>query len=223
MEIVKSKFEGIFFIENGMKKLLTRNITPGLKFFDEELYENGAYRQFDHRRSKLAAAIMKGLSQWPFRKDSVMLYLGASHGYTCSFLSDILHEGLIFAIDFAPRVVRDLVFLAEQRKNIGAILADANNPYSYLHKVSQADIVYQDVAQRNQAEIFLKNCRILLKPEGFGFIAVKARSVDVTKKPKIIFKETREMLEKELVIVDYKELEPFEKAHAMFVCKKKNQ
>jgi len=220
MEIVKTRFDGIFS-EKDNKKLLTQNLTPGLRFFDEDLYQNGEYRLFDSRRSKLAAAISKGLSQWPFRKDNVMLYLGASHGYTPSFISDIIPDGFIFAIDFAPRVVRDLVFLAEQRKNIAPILADANKPESYLHRVSQVDIVYQDVAQRNQAEIFIKNCNTFLKSGGFGFLAVKARSVDITKKPKVIFQEARELLEKELVVVDYRELEPFEKDHAMFLCKKR--
>ena len=51
-------------------------------------------------------------------------------------------------------------------------------------------------------------------------MAVKARSIDVTKNPKQIFKEAKEKLEKELTIIDYRELEPFQKDHCMFVCKK---
>ncbi len=221
MELSKSGFEGIFSLDKGLKKLLTQNITPERKFFDEDTYNNGEYRFFDPRRSKLAASVLKGLSQWPFRKDSIVLYLGASHGYTVSYVSDITPNGFIFAIDFAPRVVRDLVFLAEERKNIAPILADANKIESYLHRVSQVDIVYQDVAQKNQVEIFLKNCNMFLKAGGFGFLALKSRSIDITKKPKLIFKESRDKLEKEMTIVDYRELEPFQKDHAMFLCKKK--
>ena len=62
---------------------------------------------------------------------------------------------------------------------------------------------------------------MFLKKNGFGLLALKARSIDVTKRPKEIFKQVRQALEKELMIVDYRELEPYEKDHAMFVCKRK--
>ena len=60
-----------------------------------------------------------------------------------------------------------------------------------------------------------------LKNDGYALLAVKARSIDVTKQPKQIFKEVREKLEKNLIIIDYRELEPFQKDHCMFICKKK--
>ena len=59
-------------------------------------------------------------------------------------------EGIIFGIDPRRGVMRDLVFLSEQRKNIIPILADANHPEEYVERVSGADIVYQDIAQKNQ-------------------------------------------------------------------------
>jgi fibrillarin-like pre-rRNA processing protein len=148
--------------------------------------------------------------------------LGASSGTTVSHVSDIVgKDGLVYALDFAPRVLRDLVFVAEQRKNIAPVLADANQPETYAHLVSEVDTVFMDIAQKNQAEIFLKNCKMFLKKGGFGLLALKARSVDVTRNPKIIFKEIREKLEKQMIIVDYRELDPYEKDHAFFVCKKK--
>ncbi len=220
--ITPARFEGVYNLDTGKRKLLlTKNLTPGISYFNEELYDNGSYRQFDARRSKLAASLLKGLSQWPLRKDSVVLYLGASHGYTPSFLSDICPDGFIFALDFAPRVVRDLVFVAQQRSNMAPLLADANRPEKYYDRLSQVDIIYQDVAQKNQAEIFLKNCSFFLKPGSFGFLAIKARSIDITKKPPVIYREIRAKLEQEMVVVDYKELDPFEKDHALFLCKKK--
>src|SRR4030042_1392825 len=82
----------------------------------------------------------------------------------------------------------------------------------------QVDDVYQDIAQKNQVEIFLKNCDAFLKKGGFGLLAVKARSVDVTKHPKEIFREVRRQLEQSsMVIVDYRELEPFERDHAFLL------
>ena len=62
-----------------------------------------------------------------------------------------------------------------------------------------------------------------MKPGGFGLLALKARSVDVSRNPKEIFREIRAKLERELVIVDYRELDPFEMDHAMFVVKKKDE
>jgi len=78
-----------------------------------------------------------------------------------------------------------------------------------------------DIAQKNQEEIFMKNINMFLKPGGFGLLALKARSVDISKKPKQVFKEVREKLEKQITIVDYRELDPFERDHCMFICKKK--
>jgi fibrillarin-like pre-rRNA processing protein len=60
-----------------------------------------------------------------------------------------------------------------------------------------------------------------LKQGGFGLLALKARSVDVTKKPKQLFKQVRAELEKVYTVVDYRELDPFEKDHAFFVVKRK--
>ena len=130
-------------------------------------------------------------------------------------------EGLIFGIDPAPRVVRDAVFLAEKRKNIVPILADANHTEEYAGRICLADVVYQDIAQRNQAEIFLQNCKLFLKAGGYGLLAVKARSIDVKRRSKEIFEEVRKMIEKEHTVIDYRILEPFEKDHCMIIIKKK--
>ena len=213
-------FNGVF--AEG-RKLYTVNSSPGQQVFDEELIviDGKEYRGWNPMRSKLAAAIVKGMPQLPISKDASVLYLGAAHGYTPSFISDIASGGIVFAIDFAPRVVRDLVFVAEKRKNIFPLLADANHPESYYNISGAVDIVYQDVAQRNQVEIFLKNCALLLKPGGFGLLALKARSVDVISNPQGIFLEAKRELEKKLTVLDYRLLSPMQKDHAFFVCQKK--
>lgn len=204
-------------------RLFTRNLTPGKTFFEESVFRKGKmeFREFDARRSKLGAAILKGVSQIGLKDQDVVLYLGASHGYTPSFVSDMVGKaGFIFAIDFAPRVVRDLVLLCNKRENMCPMLGDCNHPEEYEHCVSEVDVIYQDIAQKNQVEILQKNLRFL-KNSGFALLAVKARSIDVAKKPKEIFKQVRLDLEKFISIVDYRELDPFEKDHAFFVCKKK--
>ena len=205
------------------KKIFTKSILPGTIHFEERIVrdKNIEYREFDPRRSKLAAMIMKGCTNIGIRKDDVILYLGSSHGYTPSFVSDIVGEdGLIFGVDPAPRVMRDFVFLAEKRKNLVPVLADANHPEQYLNRISGVDIVYQDVAQRNQADIFIRNCQLYLKKGGYGLLAVKARSIDIKKKSKQIFTEIRKELDKIFTVIDYKLLDPFEKDHCMIIIKK---
>lgn len=204
--------------------LFTKSINPGKKFFAEKTIKikGEEYREINPERSKLGAAVLKGLSQTGIKKGNTILYLGASHGYTPSFISDIVgKEGFIFCLDFAPRVVRDLVFVCEARNNMAPLLENALFPETYADKIPKVDVIYQDIAQRDQLKIFLKNCDIFLKKEGFGLLALKPRSIDVTRKPKEIYKETRHELEKKLVIVDYKELDPYEADHAFFVIKKK--
>ncbi len=137
------------------------------------------YREWDKERSKLCAAISKGCTNIGIRKGDTILYLGAATGTTVSHVSDIAgDEGFVFAVDFSSRVVRDLVYLSEKRKNIAPILADAKKPLDFAYRVSAADIVYQDIAQPNQDEIFLKNCDLFLKKGGFSLLAVKSRSID---------------------------------------------
>jgi len=204
--------------------LYTQNLVPGRKVYGEDLVtlEGVEYREWNHNRSKLAAAILKGSPNIGMRKGDIVLYLGASSGTTPSHVSDIVgKKGFVFALDFAPRVVRQLVYLCEERENITPILGDANKPDTYTDKVCLVDVVYMDIAQRNQEEIFLKNCKAFLKKEGYALLAVKARSIDVTKKPRQIFEKVRKVIEKELTIIDSRILDPFEKDHCMFICKKK--
>jgi fibrillarin-like pre-rRNA processing protein len=204
----------------------TKSAYPGFRGFDERIERvNGEeYREIKAERSKFMAAVAKGLSQTGVRKGSTVLYLGASHGYTPSFMSDIIgKEGFMFALDFAPRVVKDLVFVCEKRDNMAPMLENASHPENYVDRVPKVDVVFQDIAQRNQVKIFLDNCNLFLKPGGFGLLALKARSIDVSRRPADIFREVRAELEKDkgIIIVDYRELAPFEKDHAFFVVKKK--
>ena len=213
----------LFEIYENRKRIYTKSLFPGKTYFEEKTdREKGEeYREFDPTRSKLGAMITKGCTNIGIRKNDVILYLGSSHGYTVSFVSDIVgKEGLIFAVDPAPRVMRDLVFIAEERKNIVPVLADANHPEQLMNKISSVDIVYQDVAQRNQLDIFVKNCQLFLKKGGYGLLAVKARSIDITKKPKLIFTQIRLKLDKLFTVIDYKTLDPLQKDHCMIIIKK---
>ena len=225
MKVDNSKIFEVYETRLGKRRLLlTKSLVPGKTVYDEKTFRDDGieYREWKPEKSKLAASILKGTPNTGIRKDDVILYLGSSTGTTVSHVSDIVgKEGFIFALDHAPRVMREMVFVAEDRKNIAPVLADANRPEQYADKVCQADVLYQDVAQKNQVDIFLKNIDLFLKEGGYALLALKARSIDVTKNPKQIFKQVRAELEKTLTIIDYRELEPYQKDHCMFICKKK--
>jgi fibrillarin-like pre-rRNA processing protein len=206
----------------GARALFVRTQSERPAFDDALLREDGVlYRQFDHRKSKLAAAIAKDISQIGLKEGDVVLYLGASHGYTPTHVADMVGpSGFVMALDFAPRVVADLVLLARTRANLSPLLADARHPERYARAVMAADVLYQDVAARDQVGIFLSHLRFLA-PGGFALLSLKARSIDVTKPPKQVFKEVRAVLERHITVADYRELDPFERDHAFFVCKKR--
>ena len=100
------------------------------------------------------------------------------------------------------------------------ILADASKPGCYCSLVERVDVIYQDVAQPEQTEILLSNTMAFLREGGHAIFAIKARSIDVTKEPREIFRGEMEKLERELEIVDAKILDPYEKDHAMIFLHK---
>jgi len=198
-------------------------VESGMQDFGEDLVERDGtvWRPWDARRSKLAAGIAKRLSQIGIKEGDTVLYLGAAHGYTPSFISDIIGEkGALFCLDFSATVVRDLLRKSSARSNMIPLLGDAKRPSDFAYRVTGADVIFMDIAQRDQASIFIRNCERFLKEGGFGILALKARSVDMTRNPKDIFKETYKALEQRYKVVDYRELDPFEKDHAIFIIKK---
>ncbi|MBW2995799.1 fibrillarin-like rRNA/tRNA 2'-O-methyltransferase [Candidatus Woesearchaeota archaeon] len=220
----KSRFAGIYEVRKKRRSLFTKNLAPGKTVYDEKLIKDGKneYREWNPRKSKLCAAILKGIKEIGIFEGAVVLYLGAAYGTTASHVSDIVgKKGFVFALDFAPRVMRDLVFVCEERKNMAPLFFDANRPDKYKDNVVKGvDVVYMDVAQRNQADIFIKNCDMFLRDGGIGLLAVKARSVNVVERPAKIFDDVKKELEKHLKIIDFKVLDPFERDHCMFVVKK---
>ncbi len=219
------KYKGVYIDPKNKKKLFTKNLVPGQQVYGERLFRDkkiGELREWIAHRSKLAAAILKNIKMVPLNEGDYVLYLGIASGTTASHVSDIIGEkGLIFGVDVAPRVVRELIPVVEKRKNIIPILADANRPETYEHIVCQVDFVYQDVAQPHQVEIFIKNIDWFLKPKGYAMIAVKSRSIDVTKDPKIVFREVEKQLKEHgLKIIDMVRLDPYHRDHAMFLVQK---
>jgi fibrillarin-like pre-rRNA processing protein len=200
-------------------KLFTENLCVGTKVYDEKLIKikGKEFRAWNPYRSKLAAAILKGL-EINIKPDSKVLYLGAATGTTVSHISDILKDGLIYSIEISPIAVKGLVKLSKNRKNIVPILEDAFHFERYSHIVSTVDMVYQDISQRNQAEIFIENVNRYLKDVGIGILMVKARSIDVSLKPQKAYELVCSKLEKnKFKIVNKIDLNPYEKDHAAII------
>jgi len=219
------QFLGIYAVtlEEGSHRLATRNLTPTKNVYGERLikYEGAEYRLWDPYRSKIAAAILKGLKTVPIQTGHKVLYLGAASGTTASHVSDIVGEkGHVYCVEFAPRAIRELVNnVCEFRTNMSPILSDARLPERYSHLVEKVDDVYCDVAQPEQAKILADNADIFLKEDGWIMLAIKARSIDVTKEPSQVYKMEVETLKKRgLKISDVIHLEPFDKDHVMVVA-----
>ena len=209
---------------DGRSMLATRNLVPGMNVYGERLImeDDEEYRLWDPNRSKLGAMVLKNF-EIPLEYDSTVLYLGAASGTTVSHVSDILRDGLVYAVEFSPRTMRDLIQLCDQRPNIIPILADANKPQSYAHIVEKVDVIFQDVAQPNQAEIAAINSKYFLEEHGHLMLSIKSRSIDTVASPKRIFKEEVRKLESgfdvEFEILQRKELDPFHEDHLGLIAK----
>jgi fibrillarin-like pre-rRNA processing protein len=202
------------------RDIATENLLPGQTVYGERLGKVGGVevRLWDPRRSKLASTLLKGMNIY-LSEEMIVLYLGVSSGTTASHISDICRNGMIFGVDPAPRVLREFFLLSRKRENLAPLFEDAAMPERYAFLVPKVDLVYQDVAQRSQAEIFLKNCKLFLKKGGRGLLMVKARSVDVRKDPEVVFEETKRKLEQGgLRIISTTRLEPFERDHLAIYC-----
>ncbi len=203
------KFENIY---SDGKHILTK----GSPVWNEKIINN--YRIWNPRRSKLCAMILNKCKTMPVKRNSKILYLGASSGTTASYASDIADKGRIYCVEFSLRVFRDLILMCEKRKNTIPILADANRPESYRHIAEKVDVVYQDIAQRNQTDIFKKNIEMFLKKNGYAIIMVKARSIDTTAKPAKVYKKAMNELS-QFEIVETTELMPYERDHMSIIVK----
>ncbi len=216
--------KSFFWIKTeGQKKLATENLVIGNQVYKEKLIKKKdiEYRLWDPFRSKLAAAIMNGLEVFPFQDKLRVLYLGVSTGTTVSHISDIVGpQGIIFGVEHSSRVARDFLDrVASHRKNIIPIMQDARQPQHYFSVYCKVDVVYVDIAQPDQTDIAITNCKMFLKNGGYLFLVIKTRSIDVTKAPKKIIENEKNKLNENFEIIQVIDLCPYDKDHAMVIAK----
>jgi fibrillarin-like pre-rRNA processing protein len=208
--------------EDGTVRLCTKNLTPGHSVYGERLirYDKVEYREWNAFRSKLAGAIMKGLRESPLTVGSKVLYLGAASGTTVSHVSDIVESsGKVYAVEFSPRVVRELIMVAQRRPNVITILGDARFPQRYRTTLESVDVLYVDIAQPDQAEIASYNADFYLKQGGHLLLAIKARSIDVTKEPEEIYRREVDKLNAHgFEVKQVVNLDPYDKDHVMVLA-----
>ncbi|MEM3412269.1 MAG: fibrillarin-like rRNA/tRNA 2'-O-methyltransferase [archaeon] len=219
---MKEIFENVFLSRG---KLFTKNLTPGKRFCGEKILRKDKieFRSWNPYTSKLGAAILKGLKNLTIKEGSKILYLGIAEGTTASYISDIIGEkGIIIGVEISEKPFQKLLNLCEARKNIIPVLGDANKPEEYadfVEEIGGVEIIYQDIAQKNQTEILLKNIEYFLRKGGSAIYMLKAKSIDVVKDPKDIYIEESKKISKLYEILEVLNLEPYEKDHACFVIK----
>jgi fibrillarin-like pre-rRNA processing protein len=210
---------GIYLLDlGGQRRLATLPAAPD-PVYGERIVEG--YRIWDPYRSKLGALLLKGRSagrqplEGSISPGMRVLYLGAATGTTVSHVSDL--ASVVYAVEISPRSMRELLRLSEARSNIVPILADAAAPESYSALVEPVDLIYQDVAQRNQAEIAVRNQERYLRRGGALILMIKTRSVDFAASPKEVCRSEMERL-KGLEVVEVMDLLPYHHDHWALVA-----
>ena len=204
-------------------KLATRSFAPGTRVYGERVVREGKdeFRFWDPYRSKLSAAMLRGLKGMPIKPGSSVLYLGAASGTTASHVSDVVGgKGVVYCVEFAPRSMRDLLGVCEVRKNMLPILADARMPEDYKKYIKgKVDVLYEDVADPSQAGILLANARAFLKKGGCAMIAIKSQSIDVAQRPEKTYEKVLAELKGAFEVLERMDLRPFDKDHLFVLAR----
>lgn len=218
------RFSGIYIARGAAEDaLVTKSLTPGESVYQEKRItvqegdDKTEYRVWNPYRSKIAAAILGGIDQIWIKPGSKVLYLGAASGTTVSHVADIVGpEGTVYAVEFSHRSGRDLVGMAKKRTNVVPIVDDARYPLRYRMLVPMVDVVFEDVAQRDQARILAMNAQNFLKNGGHFIISIKANCIDSTIEPSIVFeREITTLKELGFQPKEMLTLEPYEVDHAV--------
>jgi len=173
------------------------------------------FRVWDPYRSKLAAYYYLG-GVFELTPDLVVLYLGAANGTTVSHVAD--YAGTVYAVEFAPRPMQDLIAVARRRDNVVPLMADASRPDRYATLLEMADLIYQDIAQPEQVTIAIRNL-MFLRDGGRMLIMLKTRSIDTAEEPGVVLEHSVAALEAARVnVLDTKWLNPYHKDHAAILC-----
>jgi fibrillarin-like pre-rRNA processing protein len=194
-----------FYEEGGRIFSLSKD---GKSIYGEAVTVRGknSYRLFSPLRSKLSSSIKVGLKPVIKREDHV-LYLGAATGTTVSHMSDAVSSGAVFSVEVSPVPFIKLMSLSEVKKNVFPILSDAQRPETFAPFVDRVDLIYQDVSQPNQVDIFSKN--MLFYNSKRGIIMLKTFSL----RSELSVKEEIRKIEENFSVEEVKDISRFHKGH----------
>ena len=162
--------------------------------------------------SKLSAYLLGKGKYWPFKKNSKILYLGAAEGNTLSYLSEICKEETIAAVEISAVAMAELLVLVEKKKNIIPYLGDAHFPGKYENQANKPDIIYQDIAQNDQVDIFIRNCKFFNPKQ--AFLMLKTQSI--SNKKKKILEDTENQLKEIFKTVESININKWAKGHSAY-------
>ncbi len=218
------------------RSLWTRNAVKGVSVTNERRKKDGRneWRRWDPNRSKVAASIlkMKGkASEIIPDSGSTCLYLGASTGTTVSHIHDHVcgsgnhHNGRVVAVDISPRMMRNLVKLAQKRPGLTPVLGDARNPLSVAPYLSEkVDWLHQDLSIGDQAETFVRMASQFLNQNGVALLSLKAASERwMEGGDDERFAHSKRVIESSnhLDLIETIDISVFEEQHVVFFCIKK--
>jgi len=225
MRIRNHYINGVYIIDTVLgPRPATKNMVPGIKVYGEELImdeQTGTeYRIWDPYKSKLAAAIAVNMTELPQMQGCSILYLGAAQGTTCSHVSDIAGEkGVLTCVEFAQKPVQKLLTVVERRMNMIPVLDDARFPERIAPFVEgKIDVLFQDISQTEQGQIFCENAVFFLKRTGLGILALKARSIDAKSSTEDLEEAIIDIAsEKGMKLIESASIHEYEKHHRMMI------
>ena len=221
---MKLKEEVIFWVTvRNEKKLATlSNVSTNQDYKENLVKMNGKqYSIWNPYTSKLAAAIINGIDIYPILKKTKILYVDPATEKTVKHISDIVGiNGKIFVVrDVMKNSKNFLEQIVKNRSNIFTIVPDKTNPARLTGMTETVDVIYIDIAEHNQTEIAIQNCKNHLRIGGFLMLIVPTKNIDFANNPSKKNQEERKKLQTSFDIIQEINLTDFFKEYSMVIAK----
>ena len=221
---MKLKEDAIFWVTvRNEKKLATlSNMSTNQDYKENLVQTNGKrYSIWNPYMSKLAAAIINGMEIFPILKKTKILYLDPTTEKTVKHISNIVGiNGKIFVVrDVMKNSKNFLEQIVKNRSNIFTIIPDKTNPARLTGMTEMVDVIYIDIAEHNQTEIAIQNCKNHLRIGGFLMLIVPTKNIDIANNPSKKNQEERKKLQTSFDIIQEINLMDFFKEYSMVIAK----
>ena len=221
---MKLKEDVIFWVTiRNEKKLATLSNVSTNQDYKENLVEmNGKYYSiWNPHMSKIAAAIINGMEIFPILKKTKILYVDPNAEKTVKHISNIVgNNGKIFVVRDVMKNSKNLLEqIVKNRSNIFAIVPDKTNTGRLTGMTEMMDVIYIDIAEHNQTEIIIQNCKNHLKIGGFLMLIVPTKNIDFANNPSKKNQEERKKLQTSFDIIQEINLTDFFKEYSIVIAK----